>query len=106
MRYKKGKLDCLLKIFLVSFSLSLIFAVVWIRSSYFNLEYTIHGLEKKKAELIKTRKLLLAQRANLISAQRFGNFIAGGFTYPDRIKVTYVKEHKEENLQKVSYKGH
>jgi hypothetical protein len=105
MKFRGDTYNWLLKVLLASIVLSLIFAVVWVRSSYFSLEYKIYSLEKKKTELIKSRKLLTAQRANLISAQRFGNFIAGGFTYPDRIKVTYVKGYKKEDLHKVSYKG-
>lgn len=103
MRNRK-RYDWLIKLSLISLLLILVFALISIRSSYFSLEYKIHSLEKKKNELVKMRKILLAERASLISAERFGNFVAGRFTYPDRVRVTYVKDVKKEEIYKASYK--
>lgn len=101
---KRKRYDFLIKFSLISLLLTLMFALVSVRSSCFSLEYKIHSLEKKKNELVKMRKILLAERASLISAERFGNFVAGAFTYPDRVRVTYVKDIKKDEIYKASYK--
>lgn len=101
---KRKRYERLIKFSLISLLLILVFALVSIRSSYLSLEYKIHSLEKKKNELVKTRKILLAERASLISAERFSNFVAGGFTYPNRVRVTYVKDIKKDEIYKASYR--
>jgi Na+-transporting NADH:ubiquinone oxidoreductase subunit NqrC len=104
MRNKNKKYELLIKFFLISLLIILVFASILISSSYYTLEYKIHNLEKKKNELVKMRKILLAERASLISAERFGNFVAGGFIYPNRVRVTYVKDIKKDKIYRASFK--
>lgn len=71
-----------------------VFLMVWLKSSVVSLEYSISSLEKKKTELMRERKLFAAERANLLSVERFQNVAANGFEFPDRVKVVYVKSLK------------
>lgn len=106
IRRKKNRFIQFLKPFSVLLIMVLTFAIVWIRSSYVSLEYNIRDLEKKKTELMKTGKLIAAEKASLISAERFGKVVAEGFTFPDRIKVVHVKSTKDGDSYKASFKKH
>lgn len=94
---KKSVLMFLAKPAALLLLLAMVFAVVWLRSSVVSLEYRLSHLEKKKTELMKDRKTLLAQRANLLYVGRLEQASAGsaGFTFPDRVKVVYVQERKD-----------
>jgi cell division protein FtsL len=86
-----------------------IFSIVWLRSSFVSLEYSISSLEKKKSVLMKDRKMLAAERASLLSVERFekvaGNSnVNGRFTFPDRVKVVYVKKAKDNEPYRASFK--
>ncbi len=86
-----------------------IFSIVWLRSSFVSLEYSISSLEKKKSVLMKDRKMLAAERASLLSVERFekvaGNStVNSGFVFPDRVKVVYVKKAKDNEPYRASFK--
>jgi hypothetical protein len=70
-----------------------VFTLVWLRSGIVSLEYKISNLEKKKTELIISREILIAERASLLSIERFKNSALSGekFAFPDRVKVVHVK---------------
>ncbi len=104
MLRKKNRFMRLLKPFSVMLIMFLTFAMVWIRSSYVSLEYNIRDLEKKKIEFTRTGKLIAAEKASLISAERFGKVVADGFAFPDRMKVVYVKSIKDGDSYKASFK--
>jgi hypothetical protein len=106
MLRKKNRFIRLLKPFSVMLILFLTFAIVWVRSSYVSLEYNIRDLEKKKAELMRSGKLIAAEKTSLISAERFGKIAAEGFTFPDRIRVVHVKSIKDGDSYKASFKEH
>lgn len=83
--------------------LFMIFTIVWLRSSVVSLEYRLSSLEKKKVELARDRKLLLAERSNLLAIGRLENTAAGsGFAFPDRMRVVYVKKGGDSNTYKAS----
>ncbi len=67
--------------------------LVWIRSSIVSLEYKISSLEEKKTELIISREMLIAERASLLSIERFKNtaLVDEKFVFPDRVRVVHVK---------------
>jgi hypothetical protein len=99
---RKNKLIVILKPFSVILLLFSVFAIVWLRSSVVSLEYNISNLEKKRTELMIQRKILAAERANLISVERFENAASNGLVFPDRIKVVHVKKAKETDTYKAS----
>jgi len=72
------------------------FGLVWLKSHVISLEYNIGILEKVKADQIKERRLLLAEKAGLQSLERLGASSADNsdFIFPDRVKVIHVKRQK------------
>lgn len=104
MIYRKNKIIEILKPLSVVILLLSIFSIVWLRSSFISLEYCISSLEKKKSLLMKDRKVLIAERASLLSVERFEKVAANGFVFPDRVKVVYVKKAKDNEPYKASFK--
>ncbi len=71
-----------------------IFSIVWLRSSVRAMEYNIAQLEDQKMKVLKERKMLMAEKASLLSIQNVKNSEDGklGLVFPDRVKVIYVKK--------------
>lgn len=71
-----------------------IFSVVWLRSSVRTVEYTISSLDNKRMEILKERKMLLAEKAGLLAIQNVKKTGDGklALVFPDRVKVIYVKK--------------
>ena len=69
------------------------FSLVWLKSNVLTLEYKIGVLEKMKAEHIKERRLLLAEKVGLQSLERLeaSSMESDSFVFPDRVKVIHVK---------------
>lgn len=90
---RKNKIIEMSKPFSIAMLLLSIFSIVWLRSGIVSLEYKISNLEKKKTELIISREILIAERASLLSIERFKNSALSGekFAFPDRVKVVHVK---------------
>jgi len=78
----------------MAFFLFGIFSIVWLRSSVRTVEYNIASLENKRLEILKERKMLMAEKASLQSVQNVKNTGEGklGLVFPDRVKVIYVKK--------------
>ncbi|MCL4536381.1 MAG: hypothetical protein M1610_02150 [Nitrospirae bacterium] len=98
---RENRLIYLLKPISVVLLLFSIFSIVWLRSSFVSLEYRISSLEKKKTVLMRDMKMLAADRANLMSVERFekvanNGTVNGGFAFPDRVKVVHVKKAKDK----------
>lgn len=107
---RENRLIAVLKSLSIIMLLISIFSIVWLRSSFVSLEYSISSLEKKKAVLMRDKKIFAAERASLLSAERFEKFVSnstvsGGFIFPDRVKVVYVKKAKENEPYRASFKG-
>lgn len=100
---RKNKVIEMLKPLSIVMLLLSIFAIVWLRSSFVSLEYSISSLEKKKAALMRDRKVLAAKRASLLSVERLEKFAASEFSFPDRVKVIYVKREKDKEPYKASF---
>ncbi len=81
-----------------------IFSLVYLRSSVLKLEYNIAELEKKKVECLKERKMLIAQKTNLISFWKLETALnkSQGFVIPDRIKVIQVNKSQNTLPHKTS----
>ncbi|MEW6162302.1 MAG: hypothetical protein AB1606_03125 [Nitrospirota bacterium] len=76
----------------IALLLSGLFSLVWLRSNVVTLEYKLSALEKKKAEYLKERRILLAEKASLQSFESVGASLRGDhdFVFPDRVKVVHV----------------
>jgi hypothetical protein len=69
-----------------------VFSLVYLRSSFLKLEYSLGDLDKKKMNCLKERKIMLAERARLLSFARLeaahGN--SESFVLPDRVMVVHA----------------
>ncbi|MFA5352597.1 MAG: hypothetical protein WC291_00035 [Thermodesulfovibrionales bacterium] len=101
---KRNRSVSFLKPFFVVTMLFLVFSLVWLRSGVVSLEYSISRLEEKKAELLRDRKLLGAQKSHLLSVDKFETASANGFVFPDRMKVVYVKRVEDGGTYKASFR--
>lgn len=73
-----------------------LFGIVWLRSKVVTVEYAISELENRRTERLREAKILLAERASILSMQKVDKAaIKGlGLGFADRTKVVYVKEVK------------
>lgn len=71
-----------------------IFSIVWLRSNITSMEYRISELENKKMDRLRETKMLMAERAFLLSMQKVERTAVRdlGLVFPDRTRVVYVKE--------------
>jgi len=101
---RKNRFVELLKPLSIMLLLFSIFGTVWLRSGIVSLEYRLSRLENKKKELMRDTKVLLAERANLLSVERFEKVAMDGtgFTFPDRVKVVFVKKANEQEPRKAA----
>ncbi|MDH5768533.1 MAG: hypothetical protein OEZ31_06195 [Nitrospirota bacterium] len=94
----------IIKPLLIALLLFGLFGLVWFRSHVVTLEYNLSDLEKKKIECLKERKMLLAEKANVLSFRKVEASLSKnqGFVFPDRIRVIHVKKQKESLPHKAS----
>lgn len=89
----------------IAFLLFGLFGLVRLRSSVVTVAYEIRNLEEKKTETLKDMKMLLAERAKLMSLGKIdASFRSGfkgdsvyansGYVFPDRIRVVHIKRNK------------
>ena len=90
-----------------------LFGLVWLRSSVVAISYNLRTLEEKKTASLKEMKMLLADRAKVISLASIGSSFQGrgngaykhvssGYVFPDRVKVIHVKKHTGPETYKAS----
>jgi hypothetical protein len=91
--------------FLLYFVLSL-FAIIWLKAAVVNMKYELGELDKMKAELVRERKMAVAQRANFYSTEKIEKVALGrlGMTLPMRENVFYVKRTLVAGPYKASLK--
>jgi len=70
------------------------FAVVYLRSSFIKLEYSVASLEKEKTSCLKERKMLLAQKSGFLGFEKLGTSLNKDqkFIIPDRLRVIHVQK--------------
>lgn len=102
---KENRFLSVLKPLAVVMLLASVFGIVWLRSSFVTIEYKISSLEKKKTVLMREAKMLAATRASLLSVERIESVAADKFTFPDRVKVVYVKKAEDEEPHRASFNG-
>ncbi len=73
-----------------------IFSLVYLRSSFLKLEYSLGDLEKKRMNYLRERKMLLAEKIRMISYAQLeaSHSDDEGFTQPDRTKVIHLYRQK------------
>lgn len=106
MRYmRRNRFAAFLKPFMTVLLAFSVFGLIWLRSSVVSLEYKINDLEKKRDAMTIQRKLYAAERAKLLSVERFekASVSGSGFGFPDRVKVVYVKKMSGNEQRKTSY---
>lgn len=72
------------------------FGIVWLRSNIVSTEYSISELENRKMAKMRETKMLMAERAAVLSMKKAEKRIVSelGLTFPDRKKVLYVDVRK------------
>lgn len=96
--------------------LSGLFGLIWLRSGVVTIAYDLRNLEEKKMDSLKDRKLLLAERAKLMSLEKIdasfrGNvqaetkLVAGDNMFSNRVRVIHIKRNSVPGTYKVSLAG-
>jgi cell division protein FtsL len=70
-----------------------LFAIIWLRSTVFNLEYEIGKLSRLRADLVNEQKMVIAQRASYYSTENIEGVAIKklGMKLPERKNVFYVQ---------------
>ncbi len=101
--YRRSMVSYIIKPLFVTFLLCGLFGIVWLRSNFISAEYTISEFENKKADRLREAKMLMAEKASLMSMHKVEKTAVRdiGLVFPDRKKVVYVKE-RTQGPQRVS----
>jgi hypothetical protein len=88
--------SCIVKPLLVVLLTIGVFSLVYLRSGFVQLEYSIGDLEKKKMACLRERKLLLAEKTSLLAFEKLETLYTDqeGFILPDRVKVIHLSKEK------------
>jgi hypothetical protein len=89
-------LSFIIKPLLIALLIFGVFGLVYLRSSFVRLEYSVGDLEKRKTDCLSERKMLLAEKTSLLSFAKLEESPDAdeGFVLPDRIKVIHVEKQK------------
>ena len=100
---RRSMVSYTIKPLFIAFLLCSLFGIVWLRSNFISMEYVISELENKKADRLRETKMLMAEKASLMSMHRVEKTAARdlGLVFPDRTRVVYVTE-KVQGPQKVA----
>jgi len=91
-----------------------LFVLIWLRSSIITAAYDLRTLEERKMDSLKESKLLLAERAKLMSIEKInasfrgvgpGQGAAGDNLFSNRVRVIHVKRRGGQEPLKASYRG-
>jgi cell division protein FtsL len=93
-----------IKAVFILFILVMIFATLWIRSAIISTEYKLSTLEQQKKELLIEKKLLIAEKASLISIAKLETTSQKEMIFPDRKKVVFIQGSPEVLVKSVNYK--
>ena len=91
---RKGFISCISGPLVTVLILCGLFGIVWLRSKVVAVEYAMSELENNRTEKLREAKMLLAERASVLSMQKVEKVTIKslGLRFPDRTKVLYVKE--------------
>lgn len=93
--------------------LSGLFGLIWLRSGVVTTAYDLRNLEEKKMESLKERKILLAERAKLMSLEKIdasfhGNvrgearLATGENMFSNRVRVIHIKRNSVPGTYRAS----
>jgi len=104
---RRGRINILsfvIKPLLIALLIFGVFGLVYLRSSFVRLEYSVSDLEKKKTNCLRERKMLLAEKTSLLSFAKLEEApgTSDGFVLPDRIKVIHVDKRNRSLPYKAS----
>jgi len=105
-RTKNSKKKMLLKLGFVIYFVLCLFVIIWLKAAVVNIKYELGALDKMKAELVRERKLAVAQRANSYSTEKIEKVAMNrlGMTLPMRENVFYVTRTQVAGPVKASLK--
>ena len=105
-------LSFLYKPLFVALMLLGLFSLIWLRSHVVKTAYDLRNLEVKKMEALKNMKMLLAERAKLMSLEKVnasfqgkiqdGTVYANNLVFPDRVRVVHIKRNSKTEAYKAS----
>jgi hypothetical protein len=83
-----------------------VFGLVYLRSNFLKLEYSLGELEKKKMQCLRDRKMLFAEKTSQLSFARLESSPGDqeGFVLPDRLKVVHISKQMRSLPHQVSLK--
>jgi hypothetical protein len=101
---KMNILSCIFKPLLIMLLIFGAFSLVYLRSSFVKLEYSLGDLEKRKMDCLKERKMLLAEKTGLLSFAKLevSHSEDESFVLPDRVKVIHLGKLKRDLPQRAS----
>jgi hypothetical protein len=96
----------------MAFLLFGLFGLIWLRSSVTTVAYDLRNLEEKKDEALKSEKILLAERAKLMSLEKLdvsfrtkprdeGRY--ADYVFPDRTRVIHITGGRAPQLYRASF---
>ncbi len=106
-------LSLLYKPLCVVILLSGLFGLIWLRSGVVTTAYDLRNLEEKKMESLKETKILLAERAKLMSLEKIdasfrGNvrgetrLVTGENMFSNRVRVIHIKRNSVPGTYRAS----
>jgi len=83
-----------------------LFAIIWLKTAVVNLEYELGDIDRQRTDLVRERKMAVAQRASAYSTEKIEKVALNhlGMTLPQRENVFYVKKTAVAGLYKASMK--
>jgi hypothetical protein len=88
-----------------------LFGLIWLRSSVTTVAYDLRTLEDKKMDALKETKILLANRAKLMSLEKLdvsfktnthGEATFADYVFPDRTRVVHITRSRGPETYKAS----
>ncbi len=106
-------LSLLYKPLCVVILLSGLFGLIWLRSGVVTTAYDLRNLEEKKMASLKERKILLAERAKLMSLEKIdasfrgtvqgdARLTAGENMFSNRVRVIHIKRNSVPGTYRAS----
>ena len=88
-----------------------LFGLIWLRSGVTTVAYDLRTLEDKKMDALKETKILLANRAKLMSLEKIdasfktntqGEATFAEYVFPDRTRVVHIARSRGPETYKAS----
>jgi hypothetical protein len=114
MRTKRNSnmVSLLYKPLCIAFLLFGLFGLIWLRSSVTTVAYDLRNLQEKKDKALRDEKILLAEKAKLMSLEKLdvsfqpksqGEGRYADYVFPDRTKVIHIAESRGPKVYQASF---